>query len=257
MTTVGDIRRLLDQMAPFDSCENFDNVGILIGGEDLPVSRCLVTLDVTRGTVEEAEQKGCEMILSHHPVIFHPMKRIPFDSVQGMLLAKGIAVLSAHTNFDKALGGLNESLSRLLRLENFTPLPEDGCAATALLPGGPMMMDDVVNLVAEALQLQGLRFYDAGKPVRQVVLCCGGGGSYVHEAIRLEADLVISGDFKHDQVIDAMNAGISCIDAGHFETERHFVPLCSEMLAEKCPDVQFVMSEQVRPAFVYRVFDHR
>ena len=113
MTTVGDIRRLLDQMAPFDSCESFDNVGILIGGEDLPVSRCLVTLDVTRETVEEAEQKGCEMILSHHPVIFHPMKRIPFDSVQGMLLAKGIAVLSAHTNFDKAPGGLNESLLRL------------------------------------------------------------------------------------------------------------------------------------------------
>ena len=256
MATVGDIRRLIDQTAPFDSCESFDNVGVLIGGEDLPVTRCLVTMDVTCATVQEAAANGCELIVSHHPVIFHPMKRIPFDSVQGMLVANGIAVLSAHTNFDKAPGGLNESLARLLGLEEFAPLPEDRCAATAVLPGEqPMEMEAVIGFVAKALRLQGMRYYDAGKPVHKVVLCCGGGGSYVHEAIRLGVDLVISGDFKHDQVIDAVNAGVSCIDAGHFETERHFVPLCCGMLSAKFPEIKFIMSEEVKPAFVYRIFN--
>lgn len=255
MTTVGDIRRAIDRVAPFDSCESFDNVGVLIGGEDIPVSRCLVTLDVTRATVIEAAQKGCEMILSHHPVIFHAMKQIPFDSVQGMLAANRIAVLSAHTNFDKAPGGLNQSLAELLGLEEFAPLPEDNCAATATLPGKkPMMMEEAVQHVAKALDLQGMRYYDAGKPVHKVVLCCGGGGSFVHEAIRLGADLVISGDFKHDQVIDAMNAGVSCIDAGHFETERHFVPMCCKWLSEELSDVSFIASENVRPGFIFRVF---
>lgn len=255
MTTVGNIRRVIDRVAPFDSCESFDNVGVLIGGKDIPVSRCLVTLDVTHKTVEEAVEKGCEMILSHHPVIFHPMKQIPFDSVQGMLAANRIAVLSAHTNFDKAPGGLNQSLAQLLGLEEFAPLPEDACAATAVLPGGaPAAMEAVVQHVANALDLQGMRYYDAGKPVHRVLLCCGGGGSFVHEAIRLGTDLVISGDFKHDQVIDAMNAGVSCIDAGHFETERHFVPICCQWLSEELKEVSFIPSENVRPGFVFRVF---
>ncbi len=255
MRKVSDIYAALDKIAPFASCESFDNVGVLIGNPEAPISRCLVTLDVTHDTVREALEKGCEMILSHHPIIFHPMKRIPFDSVQGELLKEGITVLSAHTNFDRAPEGLNASLATLLSVTEFTPSPEEECAGIGKLPG--LSMDELIFRTARALSLQGMRYYDAGRPIHTVMICCGGGGSCIHEAIAEKADCLISGDFKHDQVIDAMNAGISCIDAGHYETERHFVPLCCKILGNALPDISFLPSETMRPGFIFRTFERK
>lgn len=251
MATIGAIYEEIDRLAPFDSCEGFDNVGLLIGCPEIEVSRALLTLDVTLDAVQEAAEKGCPLIISHHPVIFHPLKSIPFGSVQGELLSRRIAVISAHTNMDKA--HLNAALARKIGLLDFQPLPEDPCTGEGRLPE-PMPLERVIGHLAEALSLQGLRAYDAGKPVRKVMLCCGGGGSMVHDAIRRGDDLLISGDFKHDQVIDAGNAGLSCIDAGHFETERHFLPLMRSLLAGKFPEVQFVEAESCRPSFRYYTF---
>ena len=252
MTKVSDIFQIIDAAAPFSSCESFDNVGVLIGDPEREVGRCLVTLDVTQDTVQEAVEKNCELIISHHPIIFHPLRQIPFHSVQGQLLQKEITVLSAHTNFDKAPEGLNRTLGRLLGME-LTPLPSDSCAGIAEI--SPTDFETLLEKVAHTLLLQGVRYYDAGKTVKKVMICCGGGGSCIHEAIDMGADCLISGDFKHDQVIDAMNAGVSCIDAGHYETERHFVPLCCNWLSEEVPSVCFLPSETMRPGFTFRTFE--
>lgn len=253
MTTIRDLYAAVDRAAPFASCESFDNVGLLVGDPDREVSRVLLTLDVTQEAVSEAEEKGCTLILSHHPVIFHPLKSISFGSVQGRLLAKEISVLSAHTNVDKAL--LNAALAQKLGIRNFQPLEEDLCAGEGILPfEEPVPLEKVIARVAEALSLKGLRAYDAGKPVGKVMLCCGGGGSMIHDAIRRGADLLIAGDFKHDQVIDASNAGVSCIDAGHFETERHFLPLMEKLLAPQFPDVTFMQAESCQPSFQFYTF---
>ena len=114
MATIGAIYEEIDRLAPFDSCEGFDNVGLLIGCPEIEVSRALLTLDVTLDAVQEAAEKGCPLIISHHPVIFHPLKSIPFGSVQGELLSRRIAVISAHTNMDKA--HLNAALARKIGL---------------------------------------------------------------------------------------------------------------------------------------------
>ncbi len=256
MKTVSDIWQALDAAAPFSSCESFDNVGLLIGDGGQPVENCLITLDITHEAIREAQEKNCQLILTHHPVIFHPLKRIPFDSVQGELVAARIAVISAHTNMDKAPGGVNRTLAEKIGLRDFAPLPDDGCVGVGWLPA-PMDGETLASHLAQALALQGLRLYDSGKPLQKVVLCCGGGGSYVHTAIELGADALISGDFKHDQVVDAANAGLSCIDCGHFETERHFLDLCQQLLSAQFPDVRFLPAQSCRPLFVYHAYDQK
>lgn len=247
MTTVNDIRREIDRLAPFDTAEDFDNVGLLVGG-DGEVGRCLVTLDVTVDAVAEAAEKGCGLILSHHPVIFDAMKRISADSVPGQLLRNGITVISAHTNVDKAL--LNDRLAGILGIEKLGELPGSGGCACVGLPPKEMSASELALLCKEKLALSGGRVYDCGKPVRKLALCCGGGGSFIHD-LSEDTDCLISGDMKHDQVVDAANLGISMIDLGHFETERHFVPMMIGLLAETFPDVEFLPAGSCAPLFRY------
>lgn len=248
MTTVNDIHREIDRLAPFDTAEDFDNVGLLVGG-DGEVTRCLVTLDVTADAVTEAVEKNCSLILSHHPVIFHAMKRIAADSVPGLLLRNGITVISAHTNVDKAL--LNDRLAELLGIEKLSELPgSGGCARIGLPPEEGISATALASLCKDKLGLSGGRVYDAGFEVRRLALCCGGGGSFIHD-LPEDVDCLISGDMKHDQVVDAANLGISMIDLGHFETERHFIPMMIELLSEAFPDVEFIPAETFQPLFQY------
>lgn len=124
--TVSDLIRALDALAPFSSCMEWDNVGLLIGDEDAPLTGVLVTLDVTPEAVAQAKRVGASLILSHHPVIFNPLKRLPANSIPALCLREGIAVVSAHTNYDFAPGGVNFALARALDLQEIVPFgPED------------------------------------------------------------------------------------------------------------------------------------
>jgi len=255
MGKVRDIYQSIDLVAPFHTCESFDNVGLLIGDINADVENCLITMDITHAAIDEAVEKGCSLILTHHPVIFHPLKKITADSIHGRLLRHGLTVISAHTNMDKAPEiGVNISLAKRIGVENFASLPDDECAAIASL-SQPMTGEALANHLASVLSLQGLRFYDAGKPIKKLMICCGGGGSCIHEAIACGVDALVGGDFKHDHVVDAANAGVSCFDCGHFETERQFVPVMAGFLSEKHPEIRFIEAESCKPHFVYRVYN--
>lgn len=255
MTTISDIYAAIDAFAPFSSCEGFDNVGLLIGEGNQAVKNCLITLDITHEAIQEAVKKDCQLIVTHHPVIFHPLKRISFSSVQGELLSARIAVISAHTNMDKAPGGVNRTLAGIIGLTDFETFLDDACAGTGSLPfDAPVDTETLAAHLAKVLSLQGMRVYDSGRQLKKAALCCGGGGSYVHAAIDAGADVLISGDFKHDQVVDAANAGLACIDCGHFETERHFLTICQSLLSAQFSDVRFIPADSCRPHFVYKTF---
>lgn len=122
MTTIGEIYKTIDTFAPFDTQMDFDNSGLLVGAPSDPVTGVLVALDVTNAVVEEAREKGCNLIVSHHPVIFHPLGRIASDDVVYRLIANGIGVISAHTNFDVAAFGINTALADAMGLKNQRPL---------------------------------------------------------------------------------------------------------------------------------------
>ena len=113
---VKEILDFLGEKAPFDTCEEWDNVGLLVGSGYLPATRVLVALDVTDGAVEAAKAIGADLIVTHHPVIFRPISRLSADSMPYRLAAAGISVISAHTNLDKAVEGVNDTLAARLGL---------------------------------------------------------------------------------------------------------------------------------------------
>ncbi len=122
MTTAGDIYRYIDAFAPFSSAMDFDNPGLLVGGPQTPVTAAVVALDITPEVVEEAAGLGAELIISHHPVIFHPLKRLEAESAPYLLASRGIAAICAHTNYDMAPGGVNDCLAAALGLRSVRPL---------------------------------------------------------------------------------------------------------------------------------------
>ena len=130
MATVNEVYGFLDKLAPFDLQMDFDNAGFLVGRGETQVKRLLVALDVTLPVAKEASEKGCQLIVSHHPVIFHPVKALTDGSVTGralLALAEGrMAAICAHTNLDAVMEGVNCCLARTLELSDLEQLHQDG-----------------------------------------------------------------------------------------------------------------------------------
>ena len=126
MRTVGEIYAAMDGIAPFSSAMDFDNSGLLVGDASMPVERALLALDITLPVIEEAAALGAQLIISHHPVIFHPLRRVETDSPVYQLAKNGLGAICAHTNLDIAEAyGVNEALAKTLGFEKFSTIPED------------------------------------------------------------------------------------------------------------------------------------
>jgi len=246
LSTIGDIKNAMNKWAPFDTAEGFDNVGVLIGDDFMEVTKCMVCLDVTQGVCDEAAGMDAELIISHHPVIFEPVKNISSKSVVYQLISERISVLSAHTNLDKAQNGVNETLIEALNFNNKTLIEGTDCFKCDVdFASG----EELAKCVKEKLSLESVRLYDAGFPVETVAVCCGSGGSFLPFARESGADALITGDVKHNIVVEAENYGITVIDAGHYETEHLIVDKIIEYLAPIFPDVEFIKAESCKPLF--------
>ena len=170
--TIEDVCAFLGQMAPEDTAEAWDNPGLLVTGRCRELSAVLVTLDVTPAALEEAEREGAGLIVSHHPVIFDPLRRLDAEEMPYRLAAAGIAAYAAHTNLDKAPGGVNDTLAALLGLEEVAAA-DDGLCRVGRLPAA-MEARDFARLVARRLGTPVRACGDG--PVRFVGLCGGAGG---------------------------------------------------------------------------------
>ena len=178
MTTVQDIYRFIDQVAPFAIQESWDNAGMLVGHWKRPVQKILVTLDITPEVVYEAEKVGADLIVAHHPILFHPAKQVTdggMDLVGQRVLAlaeRGIAAICCHTNWDSAQGGVNYVLAKLCGLEKQTILEVSGTDEQGV-PYGigrigtlplPVALEDYLKLLKGSLEPNGLRYVDGGRP---------------------------------------------------------------------------------------------
>lgn len=229
--SVQQVYEIMCRMAPPELAEGWDNVGLLVDA-GTPVDGVLTTLDITPAVVEEAEQGGCQLIVSHHPVIFDGMKRLSVDNLPCLMLRKGISAICMHTNMDAAQGGINDALADMLGIwdtESFA----NGCGRV-----GWVQETDAHSLArfcAEHIG-PGVHYVDAGKPIRRLAEVSGGGGSFWHDALDMGADCLVTGEANHHVALDAMNAGMSLIVAGHWATERHVARLMAERLAAELPD---------------------
>ncbi|HIS67040.1 MAG TPA: Nif3-like dinuclear metal center hexameric protein [Candidatus Scatomorpha merdipullorum] len=243
MTSVKDILDFLDDKAPLDTQLDFDNAGFLCGDAAAEVTRVLVALDITDGVVAEAADFGAELIVSHHPVCFTPMKSVTTDDLTGRkfaaMLKGGISAICMHTNLDAAPGGVNDALCAALGAENLGLLaPEHDTMSRLCRFAEPMEYADFLAHVKSALGANGIRCAGPEKRVQLFGVCGGAGADFIPDAAARGCDAYITADVKHHQFLWAGELGIALVDAGHFSTENVVVPVLAGWLRERFPALE-------------------
>jgi len=221
---VKDLLNLVEQTAPAALAEPWDNVGLLVGDENASAKKVWLALEVTETLIEAAAAANVDVILTHHPLIFSAMKRVTAQENTGrMILAlarAGISVVSAHTNLDAAEDGVNDCLAAKLELAEIGPLPGFPCGRTGFLPA-PMKAEDALDWIAKRLDPSVLRATKLPEgEVRRVALCSGAGGDALDAAKAWNADLLLVGEAKYHEALDAVQMGLFLVEAGHDSTEN-------------------------------------
>lgn len=240
MTTVGNIFDFLCNLAPLELQMGFDNSGFQLGRTSAQVQRVLLALDVTDEVVDEAIELGAQLIVSHHPLIFTPLKSIQDEKLL-KLAENQIAVISMHTNLDIAEGGVNDVLINLLGATADGVLDSEGCGRVGNLPQA-QQFDDFLHMCKNLLKNNGLRYYSAGKPVKRLAVMGGSGGDAIADAVEKGCDTYVTADIKYHQFLEAKELGINLIDADHFCTENPVIPALCAKLAAEFKDVSFSVS---------------
>ncbi|NMA93067.1 MAG: Nif3-like dinuclear metal center hexameric protein [Clostridiales bacterium] len=235
-----DLLNILNDIAPLELQVDWDNSGMQIDLGAQEVSKVLTCLDVCEASISQAVSEGCDFIVSHHPLFFNNINRVDADEAKGRYIIdcikNGISVYSAHTCFDKAPRGNNELLLELLECYDWNAAGNEQILFTGML-AEPMPLKDLAVRIKEAFGSKFVRF--GGDPERiiyKIAVCSGSGGDYIGLAASEGADCFISGDFKHHELMSAMELGLCIADAGHFGTEHQFAGNMGEQLRERCGD---------------------
>lgn len=241
-----EIYQAIDEMAPFSVHASYDNPGFLIGDQNAEVTKVLLALDITVPVVQEAAQLGAELIVSHHPVIFHPIRQLLAGSVCYELARSGISAICAHTNLDVAHEGVNDMLALTVGLSS----PYEILFDSENLPLGrignlpaSMELSTFAQQVKNRLNAAVVRFADAHRPAYRVAVIGGACDiSDLDTAVKAGVDTLVTGDAKYHMFLQAAECGLNLIDAGHFATENGIVPALAKRLKERFDQVEFVVS---------------
>lgn len=253
MPKVSDIANAIECFAPKSIQESYDNSGLQIGSPDDNVSAALICLDITEEVMEEARQRECNIIISHHPLLFHPLKSITgktsTERIAATAIKRGTAIYSAHTNLDAAQDGVSYEIARLLNLQDLTPLAEradnagQGLGILGHTPQ-PTPAIEFLRTLKKQFHCKALR-YSVQSPhlvVRKVAVCGGSGADMIRTAINAGADIYITGDIKyHDFTTYAPH--ILLADIGHHESELCAKEIIWRILREKLPEFPAYFAE--------------
>lgn len=248
MQTVREILDFLWSIAPEAGKDPWDNVGHLVGRRNASVDHILVSLDITMPVIHEAIEKGTQLIVSHHPLIWDSYKHVTdsvFQQDKVLTLAEHrISAICMHTNLDEAEDGVDDTLAEALGLKPECHLAEGTIGHVSMLPE-PMDLQDFLPMVKEKLHANGLRYCNGGRSVQRIATGCGSCGEYLADAVKAGCDTFITGDVKYSVMIDALGQGINLIDAGHYPTENPIVAKLQRKLQAQFPDVQVEIAESI------------
>ncbi len=253
MTKVIDIAKAIEEFAPLSLQESWDNPGLQIGDPEMEVTGVLLCLDVTEEILAEARKRECNMIVSHHPLIFGGLKRLtgatPTERIAAAALKGDIAIYSAHTNLDSAFEGVSYEMAHTLGMKECKPLEPsrtgtscEGLGIVGIVEPTPKL--EFLRKVKEAFAVKDLR-YSAQTPgivVRKVALCGGSGGSLIKTALASGADVYLCGDLKYHD-FTSYGSEILLADIGHFESELCSRKILCRAIRQKCPDCITYFSE--------------
>jgi dinuclear metal center YbgI/SA1388 family protein len=265
---VDEIARFLDQFAPADLAESWDNVGLLAGDRDAPVSKVMTCLTITPDSAQEAISAGAELIVAHHPLPFRPLRRLTTDTPEGRLLcdllAARIAIYSPHTAFDSTTGGINDRLAAGLGLVDVQPLvvlPDAAGAAVAAgqsvanLRGagrrgraaGGATVDALAARVKQFLRIGQIQAVgDTRRIAKNVAVACGSAGEFLAPAHAAGCQLLVTGEVRFHTCLEAEGLGVALLVVGHFASERFAVEGLADVLAKRFPSVSVWASRHER-----------
>ena len=254
----------LEQFAPLPLQESWDNAGLQIGLTEAEVSGALLCLDVTEKVIDEAVRKGCNLVVSHHPLLFRGLKQISdANDVQRTVwkaIQKGICVVSMHTNLDNARGGVNFKIAERLGLTNVrfgatynVPETEETQSGSWVMGelNEPMAADDFVLMVKQRMEAESAMCNELlRRPIRKVAICGGAGDCFLDEAVKGGADAFLTGEmhyhvyFGHEQQLQI------CV-IGHYESEHFTTELFRDIIQKACPGVRMEIAETNTNPIIY------
>ena len=239
---IREITDVIEAFAPLALQESYDNSGLIVGRPDDEVHKALLAVDVTDEVMDEAEREGCDMIITHHPIIFHALKR--FNSASNVercverAIRKGIALYACHTNLDSAPHGMSWRLAEMLGVGNLQvlqPSPQFEGAGFGTIGELPSEMPtvDFLRRVAEVTGAAVVRHSDiAQAAVRRVAVCTGAGAFLIGEAERAGADVYITADLKYNDFTSPSGGRFTVADIGHFESEYCAIRILFDVLSK-------------------------
>ena len=237
---VRDITSLIEEFAPLSLQESYDNSGLIVGRLDDEVHKALLAVDVTEEVLAEAVAEGCDMVITHHPIVFHAMKRFNSASVTERCveeaIRRGIALYAAHTNLDSAPQGMSWRVAEILGLKSVQVLqPTDDAGAGFGVVGeleDMLPSEEFMRQVMQKFGVKAMRHSDIVKPkVGKVAICTGSGGSLIGEALASGADIYITADLKYNDFMRHENS-IILADIGHFESEYCAIQILFDILSK-------------------------
>lgn len=239
----GNIYDYINEIAPFSAQAEWDNSGFQVGERGQEVKKVLLALDPTAVLIQEAKDLNCEMIITHHPVLFHPAKQFTEQNVAYLAARAGITVLSAHTSYDCADGGVSDVLAQSVGLQNITAKENVFLRFGSVAPQSVRTFAEKVKTALHA----SVTFNLPEKEIRLVAVCGGAGSDFWQEAKDNGADLLLTGEAHHHEYLDSAAADMALMTAGHFETEFPAVKALQAKLQMRFPEIEFVLSCQIAP----------
>lgn len=261
---VGEILNYINEIAPLKYAETWDNVGLMVGSRKSEVNKIMLCMDVTARVIEESIDKGANLIVSHHPFLFSKLKSVDFDTMTGQQISKliknDINVISAHTNLDVAVGGVNDTLAEAIGLigcEKLKPyIPEGfevdmGLGKVGFLPN-ELAFNEFIDLIKKNLKIQSLRAIGVyPETVKKVATFCGSFDGDLGSVIRHNVDVLITGDIKYHTALDAREMGLCILDVGHYASEHLIVNKLKEIFEKTFNNIEIVCSSLEQDPFIF------
>ncbi|MFI3279111.1 MAG: Nif3-like dinuclear metal center hexameric protein [Rikenellaceae bacterium] len=264
MITIKDVASAIEEFAPLNYQASYDNAGLVVGRSSSEVRGVLLAVDVTEEVIEEAKAAGANLIITHHPIVFHPLKRFNSEGYVERCVEEAIrsdiALYACHTNLDSTPGGMSWRLATMLGLENLTLLQSTsseenvGFGVIGEL-SEPKSFDDFIESMASKLSLSAIRY---SKPIERAVsrvaLCTGSGGSLMSTVKKSGVDLYITGDLKYNDFMEPTGE-FTVVDIGHFESEYCAIDLLFDILSKKMFNFAVRKSEASCNPIYYKGFN--
>ena len=237
--TAAQILELVNGMAPFELAEPWDNVGLLAGRPDAEVRGVLCALDMRMAVIEEALQRDCQLIVTHHPILFRGRKNLCETDGEGRMLCalvrSGLSMIAAHTNFDNAIPGVNDALAEALGLTDVRTLDSGMRIGRAKRTDFGTFCEDASRTLGGPTRCYGEKL----QRIEKVAVLGGAGEDYVSIARQAGADVYLTGEMAYHKALDAVDNGLCVIEAGHAATEFPAISLLCRGLQKAADALQY------------------